>query len=199
MRTKKSYHHGALREALFAQAFIDLEKVGLEGISLRQLAESAGVSKTAPYRHFTNKRDLLVTLAAEGFRLLSDKLEAASPSANEPATADPREAIRSLCRAYVDFARERPALYKLMISRRGYELHSEACRRNSERALSWLIRAVQAAQAAGWRRRQDGMSLVLALWANVHGWATLLIDELLPPGTVIPDGDWFSVAQVLLD
>jgi len=195
MRVKKPYHHGALREALLSQALRDLESVGLEGISLRGLAETAGVSKTAPYRHFTDKRELLVTLAADGFRLLAEALEAVVP----PGGADPKEALRALFRAYMGFARERPALYKLMISRLGYELHSEACRLNSERALSCLIRAVQAAQASGWHRQQDHMSLVLSLWASVHGWATLLIDGLLPPGISLEGDDWLRAAQVLLD
>jgi AcrR family transcriptional regulator len=212
MRVKKPYHHGALREALLSQALRDLESLGLEGISLRGLAETAGVSKTAPYRHFADKRELLVTLAADGFRLLAEALETVVPPARAaesagaaagavgaPPDADPKETLRALFRAYMDFARERPALYKLMISRLGYELHSEACRLNSERALSCLIRAVQAAQASGWHARQDHMSLVLSLWASVHGWATLLIDGLLPPGISLQGDDWLRAAQVLLD
>ncbi len=176
------YHHGALREALVAQAFQDLETDGLEGLSLRRLAESAGVSKTAPYRHFADKRELLVTIAAEGFGLLAENLEAVPQAALSVAGGDPLAGIRASLRAYLEFARERPVLYKLMISRLGYELHSEACRLNSERALGCLVRAVQAAQAAGWRPDKDGMALVLSLWASVHGWAALLIDGLLPPG-----------------
>ena len=202
MRVKKPYHHGALKEALLAQALQDLEAEGLEAVSLRHLAETAGVSKTAPYRHFADKRDLLVTLAADGFRLLAEKLEGVLPppaASAETPSADPRESLRALFRAYMDFARERPALYKLMISRLGFELHSEACRLNSERALGCLIRAVAAAQAAGWRPHVDQTPLVLALWASVHGWATLLIDGLLPPGISLEGDDWLRAAQVVLE
>jgi AcrR family transcriptional regulator len=195
MPVKEHYHHGALKEALLAEALRELETEGLEGVSLRKLAESAGVSKTAPYRHFADKRGLLVEVAADGFRLLAEKLESVPPVTN----GDPQEGIRLLFRAYVDFARERPALYKLMISKLGYELHSEACRLNSERALGCLIRAVQAAQAAGWRRETDEMALVLSLWASVHGWATLLVDGLLPPGTPTVGDDWLLFASALLD
>ncbi len=199
----KPYHHGALREALLAQALLDLERSGLEGVSLRELAEETGVSKTAPYRHFADKRALLVTLAADGFRLLAETLEAVKPTGADGQTGGdertPLEVIRSLFCAYMEFARSRPALYRLMISRLGFELHSEACRLNSERALSCLVRAVQAAQAAGWRRQHDQVSLVLSLWASVHGWATLLIDGLLPPGVSLEGDDWLKAAQALLD
>ncbi|MGA2641187.1 MAG: TetR/AcrR family transcriptional regulator [Spirochaetia bacterium] len=195
MPVKDHYHHGALKETLLAEALHDLETEGLEGVSLRRLAESAGVSKTAPYRHFADKRELLVAIAADGFRLLAEKLE----SAPQGETGDALEGIRSLFRAYMDFARDRPALYRLMISRLGFELHSEACRLNSERALGCLIRAVQAAQASGWRPEKESMALVLSLWASVHGWATLLIDGLLPPGFAVKGDDWLGFAQVLLD
>jgi AcrR family transcriptional regulator len=197
MPAKKPYHHGALREALLCQALRDLESTGLEGVSLRGLAEETGVSKTAPYRHFADKRELLVTLAADGFRLLAEKLESVTPAA--PGAGSPLETVKSLFRAYMDFARERPALYRLMISRLGFELHSEACRLNSERALSCLVRAVAGAQASGWRRQADQTALVLSLWASVHGWATLLIDGLLPPGISLEGDDWFTAAQALLD
>src|SRR5512147_2546442 len=110
-QVKRPYHHGALREALLGQAFRDLEADGLESLSLRRLAETTGVSKTAPYRHFADKRELLVTIAAEGFRLLAERLEAV------PSEGNALEGIRALCRAYIEFARERPVLYKLMISR----------------------------------------------------------------------------------
>ncbi len=191
----RPYHHGSLKAALLVQAMDDIEVLGLEGLSLRGLAERAGVSKTAPYRHFADRRDLLVSLAAEGFGLLADALELVPL----PADAEPTAALRALFRAYVDFARARPALYKLMISRLGYELHSEECRRNSERALACLVRAVGDAQARGWRRGQEGGALALSLWASVHGWASLLIDDLLPQGLAEQDRDWLELARSLLD
>ena len=197
---QKPYHHGALREALLEQAFRDLETLGLEGISLRGLAEETGVSKTAPYRHFTDKRDLLVTLAADGFRLLAEALEVVvPPGEGAPAGRSGLESLRALFRAYMDFARARPALYRLMISRLGFELHSEACRLNSDRALSCLVRAVQAAQACGWKQGHDQTAVVLSLWATVHGWATLLIDDLLPPGISLEGDAWLNAAQVMLE
>src|SRR5271157_2699737 len=182
MPVKEHYHHGALRETLLAEALATLERDGLQGLSLRKLAESAGVSKTAPYRHFADKQELLTTIAAEGFAILADRLAAALPDRTEEETASPGAGIRLLFRAYLDFARERPALYRLMFSRLGFSLHSDACRVNSERALGYLFSAVVKSQANGWRAGQDIHALVLSLWASVHGWAQLLMDDLLPEG-----------------
>jgi AcrR family transcriptional regulator len=196
---KDHYHHGALREALLTEAFRTLETGGLEGLSLRGLAEATGVSKTAPYRHFADKRDLLVSLAAEGFHELADALEASLASV--PSSGAPGDAlggVRALIRTYVDFARARPALYRLMFSRLGYSLHSESCRQNSLRALDCLIRSVAGAQEAGWRPGQEQRGLVLSLWAAVHGWAGLLIDGLLPPELIGEGEDWFRFAESFL-
>jgi AcrR family transcriptional regulator len=193
---KDHYHHGALREALLTEAFRTLEAGGLEGLSLRGIAEATGVSKTAPYRHFADKRDLLVSLAAEGFRELADSLEAAIPP--EGGSNEALGEIRAMIRAYVDFARARPALYRLMFSRLGYSLHSENCRRNSLRALDCLIRAVARAQEEGWRPGQEQRGVVLSVWAAVHGWAGLLIDGLLPPELMAEGEDWFRLAETFL-
>jgi AcrR family transcriptional regulator len=199
MGEKDHYHHGALREALIAQALKVLETDGLEGISLRGLAEAAGVSKTAPYRHFADKRDLLVSLASEGFRRFADVLEGAVADLPPVEAANSLSGIRALSRAYVEFAKSQPALYRLMFSRLGYSLHSEACRLNSARAFSVLTRSVQEAQRAGWRPRQDARVLILSVWAGVHGWAGLLLDGLVPEGFIGPQEDPLAFSQGLLD
>ena len=203
MKVKKRYHHGALRQALVGEAMEALEKDGLDGLSLRGLAASAGVSKTAPYRHFADKHELLVTLAAEGFRELADTLEAVVPVSGAPAEGStdggPTGPIRRLFRAYLQFARARPALYQLMVSRLGFSLHSESCRINSGRALSCLVRAVENAQKEGWRAAQETTTVVFSLWAQVHGWALLLIEDLLPPDLGAPTEDISRLTEALLD
>ncbi len=184
MKVKKPYHHGALRQALVTEAFEALEKDGLEALSLRGLAAEAGVSKTAPYRHFADKRELLVTLAAEGFKMLADVLEEALADAvkGQGPSSSATNALRALFRAYLGFARSRPALYGLMVSRLGFSLHSESCRLNSLRAYGCLEKAVEMAQTAGWRAGQDASALAASIWANVHGWAGIINDGLFPEG-----------------
>jgi AcrR family transcriptional regulator len=203
VKVRERYHHGALRQALIDEAFLVLEKDGLEGVSLRGLAASAGVSKTAPYRHFADKGELLMTLAAEGFGALADTLERAFAGTSGGAGDDPRgdatAGVRSLFRAYLEFARSRPALYRLMFSRLGFSLHSESCRINSARALACLERAVEQARSRGWRALQDANALVLSLWAQVHGWAGLIIDDLLPSEIDMTESAFQSLSESLLE
>ena len=61
------YHHGDLRAALLAAAAVQIERGGYENLSLRELAASLAVSRAAPYRHFVDRRALLVALVTQGF------------------------------------------------------------------------------------------------------------------------------------
>ena len=189
---RDTYHHGALRETLIQQAFKVLETDGLEALSLRDLAERAGVSKTAPYRHFEDKRSLLLVLASTGFRRLADKLEGVMRPAGDRDQA--LAVVKDLVRGYVAFGRESPALYKLMMSSFGFALHSEECARQSARSFGCLIQAVADAQAFGWKPGLDQRSVVVALWATVHGWAGLMIENLVPGGLGLSVDEMFDQA-----
>ena len=57
--TARTYHHGDLRAALIDAGLNSLEGTDAEAISLRELARIVGVSATAVYRHFPDKRALL--------------------------------------------------------------------------------------------------------------------------------------------
>ena len=63
----QTYHHGDLRTALLHAAAKRLADYGVDSLSLRKLAEDAGVSRTAPYHHFKDKSALLSAIAAKGF------------------------------------------------------------------------------------------------------------------------------------
>lgn len=98
-----TYHHGKLRPAVLSAAAKMVEKEGVAGLSVREAARRAGVSHSAPYRHFADREALLEALVAEGFQQLSTALE--------------NRAGRELGEAYVTFALEHPQRFQLMFSR----------------------------------------------------------------------------------
>ena len=61
------YHHGNLRQSLLENSLQLLCNEGIEGLSLRRLAELTGVSRAAPYHHFKDKQALLAAVAEQGF------------------------------------------------------------------------------------------------------------------------------------
>jgi AcrR family transcriptional regulator len=104
-----AYHHGDLRAALLAAAAAEIERRGYENLSLRELAESLGVSRAAPYRHFADRRALLAVLAAVGF----DDLTAIHRKAIA-GHKTPHARLAAAGRGYLAFAAERPQLFRLM-------------------------------------------------------------------------------------
>jgi AcrR family transcriptional regulator len=105
----RPYHHGDLRRALIDAASRLLEAEGPSALSLRAVAREAGVSPAAPYHHFKDKGELLEAVAQEGWTLLDAALAKAKAEAPSPA-----EALNGLGVAYVCFARNNPALYRVM-------------------------------------------------------------------------------------
>ena len=58
-------------------AVTEIAAQGTEKLSLRALARAAGVSQSAPYRHFPTKRCLLAAIATQGFKLMQQRMEKA--------------------------------------------------------------------------------------------------------------------------
>src|SRR6266700_1692801 len=101
-----TYHHGDLRAACLRAARELLEESGSAGLSLRAVARRAGVSPTAPYRHYADRDALASAVAAEGYRELAGYLAAAHPSPSTP------EELAAVAVAYVRFALGHPALFR---------------------------------------------------------------------------------------
>ncbi len=73
----RPYHHGNLRTTLLDAADAVLAERGVQGITLRDVARSAGVSHAAPYHHFASLEELLAAVAERGFRVLGEAMASA--------------------------------------------------------------------------------------------------------------------------
>jgi AcrR family transcriptional regulator len=104
----RPYHHGDLRRALVDAARRLLEAEGPTALSLRAVAREAGVSPAAPYHHFKDKAELLDAVAQEGWDILSHLMVEAK------ASTEGLHQLTALGIAYVCFARDNPALYRVM-------------------------------------------------------------------------------------
>lgn len=106
----RPYHHGDLRHALLVAAEAELAERGMEAFSLRSVAKRAGVSHAAPAHHFGDAQGLLTALAAEGFR----QFLAAQAAREAVAAPDPASQLVAAGLGYIDFARTRPTLFRLL-------------------------------------------------------------------------------------
>ena len=172
--SRPSYHHGDLRQALVDQAGEILEAEGLDGLSLRSVAARAGVSHSAPYRHFNDRAELLSAAAALGFDELGDRLAMAGE------VVQPDEAMSATGLAYVRFALERPRMYRLMFSSDVLKgVTDPEYARASTRAFELLRTAVERVLAPAGKAGAGPAASIL--WAEHHGLAILLIDKRIRP------------------
>ena len=165
--SKATYHHGDLRAACVRAAMELLEEGGETALSLRAVARRAGVSPAAPYRHYADREALVSAVAAVGYRELAERLAAAHPSPSTP------EQLARVAVAYVQFALERPALFRIMFG--------EPCDRdNDERVAATAAVTLYVREIAGRSFPQaDADALATAIWALVHGLAFLHLDGKL--------------------
>lgn len=175
----ENYHHGSLKEALVSAGLKALAREDGPEMSLRALASEVGVTVTAAYRHFPSKADLMLELAATGFEELQSRLVTASA---RPDSATPLHKLHAVGEVYVQFARENPALFRLMFDRRGAFDTSHRLRQSSAAAFNVLVECVAEVRQEN-PQSSHSMKASLAAWSLVHGYAMLDLEgymEALP-------------------
>jgi AcrR family transcriptional regulator len=162
---------GPLADRLVEAAEAILAEDGLEALTLRAIARRTGVTHGAPLRHYASFAALLSEVAARGFRALFAAVQAAEAAL--PAGAGARARLAAAARAYVRCAVARPGVFALMFRPELLDAAAPGFARDSQAAFDQLVRAVRAAQDAGWRTDEPTRRLAGALWASVHGLASL--------------------------
>lgn len=180
-KARRTYHHGNLRRALLDEALATIRDEGLDALTLREIGARLGVSRTALYRHFADKQALLTAVATEGFRMLRERLVAAWQECGRGPAGSQGMGV-----AYIRFAIDNPAHYRVMFSRfvdpecKEPELATEA-----EGAFRALVDSVVALQREGLVRSDDSILMARYIWSVVHGVAMLAIDGQIPePGAI---------------
>lgn len=164
------YHHGDLRNALITIAIELLAEEGVHGLSLRKIAQRAGVSHNAPYMHFADKEAVLAAIAEEGFQQLARQVKGAIA----PSKDSTSQQLIAASQAYVDFALNHPNHVEVMFRPMDvaqYPALAEA----SQAALDQLFEIVQSGQVKGELVAGDTHSMTKAIWAMVHGVAMISI------------------------
>ena len=162
-----TYHHGNARAALLAAAAELLESEGAAGLSLRQTAERAGLSRQAPYNHFADKATLLAELVREGYQRLGGRIHV-DATLNISAS----ERLAKAAENYIAFGQERPALFRLMFGRELVDLSRHASAQEAaSAALAELSAIIEAMVPAN-----DAPEVVLVAWSLVHGYTSLCIE-----------------------
>jgi len=159
---------GASEEAILEATRDLLAEKGLQGLSMRALAERVGVSATAIYHYFENKDELVRRVVQGGFHRFGEYLE-------EAQRAHPKgslERVRAVGEGYLQFALENHAYFRVLFSLEHPDPHSlDDLPEGGGYGL--LRQAVVDAMDAGTMRTIDPDLMVMFLWSLTHGLLTI--------------------------
>ena len=173
-KSKKSYHHGNLREELIEKGIEVINEVGEEKLSLRKVAKMCGVSNAAPYTYFKKKSDLLYAMSDYIWGILAVELDRTRKKYENQ-----EDLLVKLGKTYVMFFCENNRYYHFMISRKNMkiDLFSKFSKieNNNEKAFSILkIEATKILEKMG-VPNQAMQDKIIAMWALVQGLTTIMI------------------------
>ena len=143
---------------------------GAEACAMRAVAERAGITPGAIYRHFDDKEALVarvVELAFQHFeRFLLDSI------VSQPVGSFAR--IAALGEAYIGFARDNEEEFKILFNplvasrKKLHEIPGQA-------GYPIMLRCIEEAIDAGVVRKTDPRLVAFYLWSRVHGIVMLLL------------------------
>lgn len=172
-RRKAAYHHGDLRGALIDAAHALIRDKGPEGFTLADACRLAGVSTAAPYRHFADRGALIEAVAQRGFVMLRERTSAARDS--HPAGTE--DSIVAMGQAYVAFATDEPAVFKLMFGAHPDVQTGNEAPASGRPCFQVLLDGVDAWIARTGLEGMTTLDVALPLWIIVHGTSYLQIDK----------------------
>ena len=167
---RRGYHHGRLKDALIEAARSLIAQRGPAGFTLAEAAKLVGVTAAAPYRHFTDREDLMGELARRGFEQFATRLQLAW-DAGRP---DPLTAFRRMGTAYLGFAKDEPGLYTAMFGSVAH-LRPDAPAVAGQNALDILIGAAAVVLQHSGASMRVARTLAMQIWTASHGAATLML------------------------
>src|SRR4030042_1685206 len=146
---------------------------GPSALNMRALARKAGVTATAIYHYFADKKELVLQLKLRAARKLKERIRGIDPA------LPPHERIHRLGQEYIGFAEEHPNLYRLLFETPlgGAGLHKD------EQSLLYftyhVAREALEQLAADGRYPVDPRYGAMMGWTMLHGFSSLLLSGSL--------------------
>ena len=160
-----TYHHGNLKEELIEKGLEYIDKYGTETLSMRKLADSAGVSPAAPYAHFKNKEAFL----SEVRDYITNQFFATLKEAADNCSKQER-ILLELGKSYVLFFYENPLYYQFLFSLDNIDIETYApfvlFKKTAEEVLKNL--------SGNKLDEKTIYAKVIALWSLVHGLSSIV-------------------------
>src|SRR5690349_8900931 len=169
VRERRERERSEVREKILDAALEVFAQEGVDGVTMRALADAIEYSPPVIYSHFRDKDALIRELCHREMRALGQSFAAIGR------VGDPIERLRRVGRSYVDFALDHPSHFRFMfLTAHAFtqEFLDEAERNDPERhAYAFLTQTVEDGLAAGCFRPEftDADEIVQICWASAHG------------------------------
>jgi len=166
----------AFRERLCDVAARLYVEEGPAAVTMRRIASELGSGTMTAYRYYPNKESILTAVRTRGLNRFSQALEDALDT-----PGDGRTRSRAVRDAYIAFARQHTATYRLMFEYPQADRDDPAYLAAHERMWRTVAAHVEVMIAEG-RIEADAPIFGHQIWAALHGAVMLELSGLLPPG-----------------
>jgi len=175
--TRKDYHHGNLKEEFLKIAFDFIHNDDIENLTLKILADKTGTSRSAIYRHFSSKDDLIKTIIEVGFDEFDKDISPILLNKNENLV----DRFYLATKGYIHWAKNNPNLYRLLFGKKYAPLRESLLSIKDDSCSSFvsLKQTVQEGQESGIIKKDDSYKQAIIIWASLHGLSSLIIDDFL--------------------
>ena len=109
---RRARDRAARRRLIVTTARKLAEAEGWDAVTTRRLSTEIEYSQPVLYKHFSGMEEIAKCVAIDGFGELADALFKARTGSE-----DPEDVLRRIAHAYIDFARDNPAMYDAMFTR----------------------------------------------------------------------------------
>jgi len=142
-----------------------LDKEGAEAVTMRRVADAAGITAMAIYRHFPDRAGLLNAVADRGF------VELAAQLASKRFSGDIEKRLTKMGEIYLDHALENPRLFELMFlkPREGARRYPRDFKAGRSPTVNLMVQVVQEGMDGAYFRKDDAWEIVFEMGALSHG------------------------------
>lgn len=182
---KNEYHHGNLKNELLKIAFDFIDKEDVEKLTLKVLSDATNTSRSAIYRHFKNKDELMETIIRVGFEKFDDMTSPILIDTSKPLI----DRFYFSAKAYLEFAKTNPNLYRLLFGKKYAHIREDVINLKDEKCSGFgaLKLAVQEGQSTGILKKEDSYQQTIIIWSSLHGLSSLIIDGFLDVSSLADD------------
>jgi len=164
-----------VKSAILAESLKILRNDGLQGLSIRKVAQNLGISHGAPYRHYATREHILAALTERAFTLFAERLKQNLSPLYE--TEKLTERLLMMCDNYYAFVFENPDYYRFMfgpplVDHGGHP----SLQTKADEAFAILVEQIAAMIYAKLAQPSDALAVSMFVFSTMHGSASLMLN-----------------------